>query len=88
MKKAVIKSFQNYVLRTPSFSISVYKELVDKYDFDKLVSIYNDKFLIEALQIASPDLVEVLNKYSSDPKNFSIDKIESLERHYPAKCVS
>ena len=79
MKKAVIKSFQNYVLRTPSFSISVYKELVDKYDFDKLVSIYNDKFLIEALQIASPDLVEALNKYSSDPKGFSDDKKDSLE---------
>ena len=79
MKKAVIKSFQNYVLRTPSFSISVYKELVDKYDFDKLVSIYNDKFLIEALQIASPDLVEALNKYGSDPKGFSNDKKDSLE---------
>ncbi|HCQ13428.1 lantibiotic dehydratase family protein [Flavobacterium sp.] len=79
MNRAAIKSFQNYVLRTPSFSISVYKELVDKYDFDKLVSIYNDKFLKEAITIASPDLVEALNKYSSDPKGFSIDKKESLE---------
>lgn len=79
MNKAVTKSFQNYVLRTPAFPLSTYKELVDNYTFEKLLSIYNDEFLIEALQIASPDLVKALNKYSSDPKGFSIDKKESLE---------
>lgn len=79
MNRVVIKSFQNYVIRTPAFSIAVYFELLDNYSFEKLLSIYNDKFLIEALTIASPDLVEALNKYSSDPIRFSIDKKESLE---------
>jgi hypothetical protein len=79
MNKAIIKSFQNYVLRTPAFPLSVYKELLDNYDFEKLLLIYNDEFLKQALTIASPDLVETLNKYSLDPKKFSIDKKEALE---------
>lgn len=79
MNRAVIKPFQNYVLRTPSFSVIVYKELLDNYNFEELLLIYNDEYLKEALQIGSPDLVEALNKYILNPKGFSIDKKEALE---------
>lgn len=79
MKKAIIKPFQNYVLRTPAFSVSVYKELVNEYSFEKLLALYQDEFLKKALQIASPDLVVALDKYIINPQKISIDKKEALE---------
>lgn len=79
MNSAVIKSFQNYVLRTPAYPLSVYTDLVADYKFEDLLLLFNEVFLKQALQIASPDLVEALNKYSLDPKKFSIDKKEALE---------
>lgn len=79
MSRTIIKPFQNYILRTPAFPSFTYQELLDNYTFEKLLLIYTDKYLKEALTISSPDLVDALNKYSSNPKTFSFDKKQALE---------
>lgn len=79
MNRATIKPFPNYVLRTPAIPLSVYRELLDNYRFEELLLVYKDEYIKQALIIASPDLVEALNKYSFNPQSFSKDKIETLE---------
>jgi hypothetical protein len=74
-----VKPFKNYVLRTPSFPISNYKDLVSNYSFDKLLQFYNNNFIKEALTIASPDLMEAIERYKKDPSLFSTEKLEALE---------
>ena len=79
MSQNKINSFSSFILRTPAFPLSVYRKLLANYRFEELLLVCKDEYFKEALAIASPDLVEALNKYSSDPKGFSIDKKESLE---------
>ena len=75
----MVNAFKNYVLRTPSFPISNYKNLVNNYSFDKLVQLYKNDFLKEAVTIASPDVIEAIERYKKDPSLFSTEKLEALE---------
>ncbi|MCG2612221.1 lantibiotic dehydratase family protein [Flavobacterium sp. SM15] len=79
MPRYQIKSFSNYVLRTPAFPLSVYLELLEDYSEMRLREIIQDPYFEEAIHIASPDLVHFLKKYIENPKALTKGKQKSLE---------
>ena len=60
-----IKCFSEYVLRTPLFPLSVYLKLIDNYSSKKAIALYNDSIVKEAIKLASPELVNELDKWAS-----------------------
>lgn len=67
--------FNRYVLRTPAFPINSYFELMENYTIEKLIRFYEEPFLKEAIQIASPELMNILNKWDF----LSVENKEALE---------
>lgn len=74
-----VKHFPNYVLRTPSFPIAFYTDLIEEFSTEKLIHCYQNPYLKEALFIASPELKSTLDKLVEEPKQFSNEKREALE---------
>ncbi len=74
-----LQSFSNYVLRTSSFPIQFYFDLLENFSSDQLVVYYQNPFLKEALFIASPELKTTLDKWIDEPNQFSSEKKEALE---------
>jgi hypothetical protein len=63
--KFKISHFPQYILRTPLFPISFYLDLLKNYNYEKTISIYKNALVKEALNLASSELVDELNKWES-----------------------
>lgn len=73
MQKNPYKIFNNYILRTPLFPLDVFKNLTEgiNIDYNKLDSILNLPAFREAIYLASPDLFEIMNKWTAGLVNDS-----------------
>lgn len=79
MKPNSIKCFDTFVLRTPLYPIHFYTNLLNEYSSEKLIKAYGEKFVKDAIQIASPELVSQFEKFIRSPKDFPINKKIKLE---------
>ncbi|MGH2665124.1 lantibiotic dehydratase family protein [Flavobacterium sp.] len=79
MSLFAIRSFPQYVLRTPSFLVSDYLDLLDNYNLEKAVAYLGEPFFNEAIRLASPDLLELFNQLKNSPETLSQEKKEGLE---------
>lgn len=71
--------FQEYIVRTPLFSVSLYLELLQNYSRKALFETVENPMLKSAILHASPDLWNVFSRYQQNPKSFSEEKIHNLE---------
>ncbi|CAM3448645.1 lantibiotic dehydratase family protein [Flavobacterium chungbukense] len=75
-----IVPFDKYVLRTPLFPFSLYLELVRDYATEKAKQLYQESPIIrEAINLASPSLLQELNKWGNNDSNLSAEKAKKLE---------
>jgi hypothetical protein len=72
--KFKISSFSQYILRTPLFPIPFYLHLLKNYNCEKAISIYKNTLVKEALNLASPELVNELNKWENSKADSSNEK--------------
>lgn len=75
----IIKCFSEYVLRTPLFPLSSYLKLIENYTSEKAIELYRDSVVKEAIKIASPELKEQLDKWTSESSSLSNEKKNALE---------
>lgn len=86
--------FESYVLRTPIFSVDLFKEVLENYSFKKLLHEYsNNKVFQTAIELASPELVEELNKLilndiDLELQNVAVTKLEIALYKYFARSTS
>ncbi|TDP02474.1 lantibiotic dehydratase family protein [Flavobacterium sp. 245] len=74
-----IASFDDYVLRTPLFPLSLYLDTVDNYSIEKVKRHYQNPLVREAINLASPDLIKELDKWAKTDSNLSVKKAKRLE---------
>jgi len=74
-----IEPFSQYVLRTPLFPITFYRSLVEDYSEEKILQQLGNKYVREAISLASPELLENLDKWKLDPIKTSDKKKQSLQ---------
>ncbi|NHM00522.1 lantibiotic dehydratase family protein [Flavobacterium difficile] len=79
MKPNSINCFDTFVLRTPLYPIHFYTNLLNEYSTEKLLNAYREKFVKEAIQIASPELISQFDKLIKNPEGFSTNKKIKLE---------
>lgn len=78
MSQFQILPFDKYVLRTPAYSIKNYLELIESFSIEKLLLLYEEPFLREAIRIASPELLMLLNKTLEDSSFLSPEKKDAF----------
>ena len=71
--------FQEYIVRTPLFSVSLYLELLQNYSRKALFEFVENPTLKSAILHASPDLWNEFSRYKQNQKSFSEEKIHNLE---------
>ncbi|MDX6191268.1 lantibiotic dehydratase family protein [Flavobacterium sp. Fl-318] len=74
-----INSFSEYVLRTPLFPLSAYLGLLKGYSSEKAVEFYKDPVIKEAINLASPELRQQLDKWAAEMPTLSQEKKTGLE---------
>lgn len=74
-----IASFDDYVLRTPLFPLSLYLNTVENYSVEKAKLHYQNPLIREAIHLASPDLTKELDKWVKTDSNLSVEKDKKLE---------
>ncbi|MBS7254037.1 lantibiotic dehydratase family protein [Flavobacterium branchiicola] len=74
-----ILPFSQYVLRTPLFPVSVYLDLLQNYNCEKAIATYKNPLVREALNLASPELVNELNKWENSKADSFNEKKSALE---------
>ncbi|UPZ17010.1 lantibiotic dehydratase family protein [Flavobacterium humidisoli] len=74
-----ISPFSQYVLRTPLFPLSFYLDLLKNYNSGKSIAIYQNALVKEALSMASPELINELNKWESFKADSFNKKKSALE---------
>jgi len=74
-----IKPFPQYVLRTPAFPLSFYLNLLEDCSSETLLQSYENPFVREAIQLASPELVSALDNWKENPTRLSDEKKKVLE---------
>jgi len=74
-----IKYFPQFVLRTPLLSLSNYFELLEGYSLEKAFNLYNTPIIKEAINLASPELLNGLDKWVSGNSTLSNDKKKAFE---------
>ncbi|WP_300568350.1 lantibiotic dehydratase family protein [Flavobacterium sp.] len=71
--------FSKYVLRSPAFPFSTYLNLLNEYSTETLLNHFKSPYVKEAIRIASPKLLEALDKWEENPKALSPEKRIGLE---------
>jgi len=74
-----IKCFPQFVLRTPLLSLATYLELLEDYSLEKAINLYNTPIIKEAINLASPELLNGLDKWISGNSILSNDKKKAFE---------
>jgi lantibiotic biosynthesis protein len=74
-----IKTFPQYVLRTPSFKLQNYLDLINDYSLEKALQQLENPFFKEAIRLASPQLLVLLDKLKENHTTYSAEKKEALE---------
>jgi len=70
--------FSQYILRTPSFPLLYYTNLLKEYTVHKAIASLDDPFFKESILLASPELLGLLEKLKENPQNFAAEKKEAL----------
>ncbi|MBC5837292.1 lantibiotic dehydratase family protein [Flavobacterium muglaense] len=78
MKSYKVLPFSQYVLRTPTFPVSTYLNLVNDYAAQALLKGFENPFFREAIRIASPELLKELDRWKSDPLIVSPKRKDNL----------
>ncbi|MEO8234717.1 MAG: lantibiotic dehydratase family protein [Flavobacterium sp.] len=73
-----IRSFPNYVLRTPSFPVTYYLNLVANYSLDITLETIEEPFFKEAIRLASPEFLGLLDKLKKNSQYFPSEKKKAL----------
>lgn len=76
--KIKIKPFSKYILRTPAYPLVSYLNLLDEYNNEKRLCLLEDNYFREAIRIASPELLAILDKYKNAPSSLSKEKSDAL----------
>jgi len=66
--------FNTFVLRTPLLPINFYTNLLNDYSKDKLFGILDNEIVKNAIKIASPELINELDKLQNNPNQMNSDK--------------
>jgi hypothetical protein len=73
-----VRPFSQYVVRTPTFPVSTYLNLVNDYSSQALLTGFKNPVFREAIRIASPELLTALDKWKENPASLSIKKRDAL----------
>lgn len=73
-----VRPFYSYVLRTPLLPLSFYTKIMEKDAVTTVFELLKDPLVYEALQLASPELILLVEKYWNSPQSFSNKKEEAL----------
>ena len=73
-----IRPFSSHVLRTPLLPLSFYTKIMEKEAVITVFDLLQDPLVYEALQLASPELVVMVEKYWENPQSFSNKKATAL----------
>jgi hypothetical protein len=79
MNKYKVQPFQHYVLRTPLFPITFYKNVLENYTDENLFLQLENEYVREAIHLASPELLIALDKWKSNPSSLSDKKKRASE---------
>jgi hypothetical protein len=79
MNNHKVQHFSQYVLRTPLFPLSFYWNVLENYSSDNIVHVLDSPFVREAIRMASPELLESLDRWKTDPCSLSNKKKLGLE---------
>lgn len=80
MKRQIkIFSFSQYVVRIPLFPLSLYLDLSANYSHKNAIKIYKEPLIREALNLASPEFVKELDKWTENDLEFVDNKKTALE---------
>ncbi len=72
-------AFSTFVIRTPLFPVSYYTSLLENYSQEAVFETLHNTYLKNAIALASPELLEELEKYTNNPSQYSVDKVKQLE---------
>ena len=73
-----IRPLSSHVLRTPLLPLSFYTKIMEKEAVITVFDLLQDPLVYEALQLASPELVVMVEKYWENPQSFSNKKATAL----------
>lgn len=73
-----IRPFSSYVLRTPLLPLSFYTKIMEKEAVISVFDLLQDPLVYEAFQLASPELILLVEKYWKNPQSFSNKKATAL----------
>lgn len=79
MNHSQVRPFSHYVLRTPLFPLSFYKDVLENYSEGALLLQFENPYVREAIRMASPELLMALDKWKADPSSLSDKKKDSLQ---------
>lgn len=78
MHHYLIRPFSSHVLRTPLLPLSFYTKIMEKEAVISVFDLLQDPLVYEAFQLASPELVLLVEKYWEKPQSFSNKKATAL----------
>jgi len=78
MNNYKVLSFSQYVLRTPTFPLSTYLDLLNNYAAERVLKGFENPFFREAIRIASPELLTALDKWKFEPSSILAKKKDNL----------
>lgn len=73
-----VRPFYSHVLRTPLLPLSFYTKILEKEAVISVFEQLQDPLVYEALQLASPELILLVEKYWENPQSFSNKKTTAL----------
>jgi lantibiotic biosynthesis protein len=73
-----IRPFSSHILRTPLLPLSFYSKMMEKEAVISVFDLLQDRLVYEAIQLASPELVLLVEKYWENPQSFSNKKATAL----------
>jgi len=79
MNNYKVQPFQHYVLRTPLFPTVFYKNVLENYSQEHLLLQLENEYVLEAIHLASPELLMALDKWKLNTSSVSDKKKQALE---------
>jgi hypothetical protein len=70
--------FSQYVLRTPLFPLSFYRDVLEDYSQESVLLQFENPYVRESIRMATPELLMALDKWKADPSILSDKKKQGL----------